>query len=54
MRRDLRVGVEELEAAMDPTVELGRLVDEGNYEEAFQKALGMASVETVTWRCGRC
>ena len=46
--------LEELEAAMDPTVELGRLVDEGNYEEAFQKALGMASVETVTWTCGRC
>ena len=39
---------------MDPTIELGRLVDEGNYEEAFQKALGMASVETVTWTCGRC
>ena len=46
--------LEELEATMDPTIELGRLVDEGNYEEAFQKALGMASVETVTWTCGRC
>lgn len=46
--------LEELEATMDPTIELGRLVDEGKYEEAFQKALGMSSVDTVTWTCGRC
>ena len=46
--------LEELEATMDPTIELGRLVDEGKYEEAFQKALGMSSVDTVTWMCGRC
>jgi enhancer of mRNA-decapping protein 4 len=46
--------LEAIEAQMDPTIELGRLVDEGNFEGAFQKALGMASVEMVTWTCGRC
>ena len=42
--------LEELEQQMDPTVELGRLVDEGALEEAFTKALGLSSVEMVT--CG--
>ena len=46
--------LEAIEAQMDPTIELGRLVDEGNFEGAFQKALGMASVEMVTWTCGQC
>ena len=52
--KDLQAAsLEELEATMDPTSSYGRLVDEGKYEEAFQKALGMSSVDTVTWTCGR-
>ena len=42
----------ELESAMDPTVELGRMVEAGDLEGAFTKALGMSSVETVAWTCG--
>ena len=37
---------------MDPTVELGRMVEAGDLEGAFTKALGMSSVETVAWTCG--
>ena len=43
----------ELESQMDPTVELGAMVDAGDLEGAFTKALGMSSVETVAWVCGR-
>lgn len=45
--------LEALEQQMDPTVELGKLVDEGALEEAFTKALGLSSVETVTWVCSK-
>jgi enhancer of mRNA-decapping protein 4 len=45
--------LEELEQQMDPTLELGRLVDEGSLEEAFTKALGLSSVEMVTWVCSK-
>jgi enhancer of mRNA-decapping protein 4 len=43
----------DLESSMDPTIELGRLVDEGQLEDAFTKALGLSSVEMVTWVCGK-
>lgn len=45
--------LEELESQMDPTAELERLVDDGQIEEAFTKALGLSSVEMVTWVCSK-
>ena len=43
----------ELESRMDPTVALGALVDAGDFEGAFTKALGLSSVDTVAWVCSR-
>jgi len=40
---------------MDPTIEMGRQVDEGLYEEAFSKALGRAvQVEPMTLVSSAC
>ena len=38
---------------MDPTKEIGKLVSEGKYEEAFTKVLCMSDVAMVAWLCSQ-
>jgi len=45
------MSLEELEARQDPTIEIKRLLGEGNAEGAFTKALETQNVEVVTWLC---
>ena len=41
----------EIEAAQDPTIKLGALLQSAKYEEAFTEALSLSSIPTVTWVC---
>eukprot|EP00899_Mesostigma_viride_P007149 jgi/Mesvir1/16435/Mv18157-RA.2 len=45
------LSLEHLESRLDPTIELRRLLDEGSYEEAFNRALTLADLSVVTWVC---
>eukprot|EP01018_Ginkgo_biloba_P006544 Gb_36346 [translate_table: standard] len=47
------ISLEHLEASLDPTKELSRLVSEHKYEEAFNKALQMSDVSIVLWLCSQ-
>ena len=47
------MSLESLEAAMDPTRELSKLVLEGKFEEAFTKVLCMSDVAMVAWLCSQ-
>jgi enhancer of mRNA-decapping protein 4 len=38
---------------MDPRKELTRLISEGKYEEAFNKALQLTDVTVVSWLCSQ-
>ncbi|XP_052627214.1 enhancer of mRNA-decapping protein 4 [Lactuca sativa] len=44
---------EKMEAPMDPTKELSRLVYEHKYEEAFTSTLQRSDVRTVSWLCSQ-
>ncbi|XP_054796937.1 enhancer of mRNA-decapping protein 4-like [Prosopis cineraria] len=44
---------EKVEAPMDPTKELARLVGEQKYEEAFTAALQRSDVSIVSWLCSQ-
>ncbi|KAL3503674.1 hypothetical protein ACH5RR_038123 [Cinchona calisaya] len=44
---------EKLEAPVDPTKELSRLIAEGKYEEAFTAALQRSDVFIVSWLCSQ-
>ncbi|XP_051135096.1 enhancer of mRNA-decapping protein 4-like [Andrographis paniculata] len=44
---------EKLEAPLDPTKELSRLVAERKYEEAFTSALQRSDVSIVSWLCAQ-
>ncbi|KAG2272110.1 hypothetical protein Bca52824_066665 [Brassica carinata] len=43
----------EVEAPMDPTAQLSRLVSEGKYEESFTSALQRSDVSIVSWLCAQ-
>eukprot|EP00963_Diacronema_lutheri_P010059 scaffold950_cov360-Pavlova_lutheri.AAC.26 len=43
--------LEQLEARLDPTIELKGLVEARKYEEAYNKVLSLGNVETVVWLC---
>uniref|UniRef100_A0A7S3UBK8 Enhancer of mRNA-decapping protein 4 WD40 repeat region domain-containing protein n=1 Tax=Picocystis salinarum TaxID=88271 RepID=A0A7S3UBK8_9CHLO len=43
--------LEQLEAKLDPTIELKGLVEARKYEEAYNKVLSLGDVETVVWLC---
>eukprot|EP00897_Mesotaenium_endlicherianum_P006821 jgi/Mesen1/6167/ME000317S05295 len=48
---DQLLSLEHVEAALDPTRELSRLVAERRYEEAFTRALQLSDVAIVWWLC---
>lgn len=41
----------QVEAPLDPSRELSRLISEGKYEEAFVAALQRSDVSIVSWLC---
>ncbi|VVA97476.1 unnamed protein product [Arabis nemorensis] len=45
--------LEKVEAPMDPTTELSRLISERKYEESFTSALHRSDVSIVSWLCSR-
>ncbi|KAF3605131.1 hypothetical protein DY000_02050756 [Brassica cretica] len=45
--------LEKVEAPMDPTAQLSRLVSEGKYEESFTSALQRSDVSIVSWLCAQ-
>ncbi|KAK9269418.1 hypothetical protein L1049_001191 [Liquidambar formosana] len=44
---------DKVEAPLDPTKELSRLISEGKYEEAFTGALQRSDVSIVSWLCSQ-
>ena len=47
------MSVRQIEAPMDPTKELSRLVSERKYAEAFTAALQRSDVSIVSWLCSQ-
>ena len=47
------MSVQQIEAPMDPTKELSRLVSERKYDEAFTAALQRSDVSIVSWLCSQ-
>ncbi|CAA7016335.1 unnamed protein product [Microthlaspi erraticum] len=45
--------LEKVEAPMDPTTELSRLISERKYEESFTSALQRSDVSIVSWLCSQ-
>ncbi|CAN8270137.1 unnamed protein product [Cochlearia groenlandica] len=45
--------LEKVEAPIDPTTELSRLISERKYEEAFTSALQRSDVSIVSWLCSQ-
>ncbi|XP_010465156.1 PREDICTED: enhancer of mRNA-decapping protein 4-like isoform X2 [Camelina sativa] len=45
--------LEKVEAPMDPTAELSRLISERKYEESFTSALQRSDVSIVSWLCSQ-
>eukprot|EP00252_Welwitschia_mirabilis_P021119 TRINITY_DN5321_c0_g1_i1.p1 TRINITY_DN5321_c0_g1~~TRINITY_DN5321_c0_g1_i1.p1 ORF type:complete len:1265 (-),score=309.02 TRINITY_DN5321_c0_g1_i1:127-3921(-) len=45
------ISLGDLEESLDPTKELSRLVSEGKFEEAFNKALQRSDLSIVSWLC---
>ncbi len=45
------VSLQHLEASLDPTIELKKLLSDDKFEEAFTKALSLSSISTVAWLC---
>ncbi|KFK38665.1 hypothetical protein AALP_AA3G144100 [Arabis alpina] len=45
--------LEKVEAPMDPTTELSRLISEHKYEESFTSALQRSDVSIVSWLCSQ-
>ncbi|XP_010534815.2 PREDICTED: enhancer of mRNA-decapping protein 4-like isoform X1 [Tarenaya hassleriana] len=45
--------LEKVEAPLDPTTELSRMVSERKYEEAFTSALQRSDVSIVSWLCSQ-
>ncbi|KFK38666.1 hypothetical protein AALP_AA3G144200 [Arabis alpina] len=45
--------LEKVEAPIDPTTELSRLIYEGKYEESFTSALQRSDVSIVSWLCSQ-
>ncbi|KAG2273144.1 hypothetical protein Bca4012_085949 [Brassica carinata] len=45
--------LEKVEAPMDPTAELSRLISEDKYEESFTSALQRIDVSMVSWLCSQ-
>lgn len=43
----------QVEATLDPKIELPRLIDEGKYEEAFTSALQRSDLSVVYWLCSK-
>lgn len=40
-----------MEETLNPTIELNRLIKEGNFEEAFNKAFSSGDPQIVSWLC---
>lgn len=45
------LSVEHVEQSLDPTIELHRLMKEGKFDEAFNKAFASMDLQLVSWLC---
>ncbi|XP_073011915.1 enhancer of mRNA-decapping protein 4-like isoform X1 [Typha latifolia] len=50
---EMALSVQQVEAPLDPTKELSRLISERKYEEAFTMALQRSDVSLVSWLCSQ-
>ncbi|XP_072971574.1 enhancer of mRNA-decapping protein 4-like isoform X2 [Typha angustifolia] len=50
---EMALSVQQVEAPLDPTKELNRLISERKYEEAFTMALQRSDVSMVSWLCSQ-
>ncbi|XP_019704020.2 enhancer of mRNA-decapping protein 4 isoform X1 [Elaeis guineensis] len=50
---EMVLSVQQVEAPLDPTKELTRLISERKYEEAFTMALQRSNVSIVSWLCSQ-
>ncbi|PKA55835.1 Enhancer of mRNA-decapping protein 4 [Apostasia shenzhenica] len=50
---DIALSVQQIEAPLDPTKELTRLISERKFEEAFTLALQRSDVSIVSWLCSQ-